>query len=213
MRDNRNRVYVAGPLFNFSERAAQLKLAHLLESNGFQTFLPQRDGLEMARLKPYLLKLLNGNEERQTQLLNAAVACLDIYQVVMRCGSFVGNLNGAVLDDGTVAELVYASMAGRPTLFYRDDARMQIAGTTNPLVTAGAHSVVDEFESIPDALKKINDELPIFEAELPPLIQKKALLGEKFWDAFSDLREGSQSTLPDEKAEKIGQLILKVFNT
>ncbi|OTP73783.1 Nucleoside 2-deoxyribosyltransferase [Caballeronia sordidicola] len=46
------RVYCAGPLFNPGERAEMDSIASTLEQSGFSTFLPHRDGLEFAQIKP-----------------------------------------------------------------------------------------------------------------------------------------------------------------
>src|SRR5712692_9702032 len=37
------KIYLAGPLFTEAERAFNLELAHLLEKEGHEVYLPQRD--------------------------------------------------------------------------------------------------------------------------------------------------------------------------
>ena len=39
------KVYLAGPLFNQAEKDFNLKITKVLEHNGYQVFLPQRDGI------------------------------------------------------------------------------------------------------------------------------------------------------------------------
>ena len=46
-----NKVYFAGPMFNQAEKDYNLKITKLLEEYGYQVFLPQRDGIEAARLE------------------------------------------------------------------------------------------------------------------------------------------------------------------
>ena len=45
------RVYFAGPLFNEAEREYNLKLVTILESYGYEVFLPQRDGFLAPELE------------------------------------------------------------------------------------------------------------------------------------------------------------------
>ena len=45
------KVYLAGPLFNQAEKDFNLKITKVLEHNGYQVFLPQRDGIEAALLQ------------------------------------------------------------------------------------------------------------------------------------------------------------------
>jgi len=37
------KIYLAGPLFTEAERAFNLELAHLLEKEGHEVYLPQRE--------------------------------------------------------------------------------------------------------------------------------------------------------------------------
>ena len=39
-----NKIYFAAPLFNQSEQDYNLKITNILESYGYEVFLPQRDG-------------------------------------------------------------------------------------------------------------------------------------------------------------------------
>ena len=44
-------VYFAGPLFSQAERDYNLKITKVLEDNGYQVFLPQRDGFLASELE------------------------------------------------------------------------------------------------------------------------------------------------------------------
>ena len=44
------KVYFAGPMFNAAEKDFNLRVTNLLEEYGYQVFLPQRDGIEAAKL-------------------------------------------------------------------------------------------------------------------------------------------------------------------
>ena len=45
------KVYFAGPLFNEAERDYNLKIVTILESHGYEVFLPQRDGFLAPELE------------------------------------------------------------------------------------------------------------------------------------------------------------------
>ena len=206
---DRSLVYVAGPLFNKYEKLAQEEIANILESQGFKTFLPQRDGFEGMKIRTTLKSLLEISDKEVAALIDDVIYSLDVYQVVERCGSYVGDMNGAVLDDGTVAELTYAAMAGHPVLFYRDDSRSEFDGWMNPLVTQGANTIVDKIEDIPNALKKLNEELPQFQVSLPATIQKKISRGKVLWEALEQIR--NQLPNSEDQILKIAEQIKYIF--
>jgi len=92
------RVYFAGPLFCEAERAFNLRLAEKLEANGYQVFLPQRDGVESEKF-PY--NELANDELQQTifELDRDKVLQADIFLFV---------LDGRVPDEGACVELGFA---------------------------------------------------------------------------------------------------------
>ena len=49
----KEKIYIAGPLFNYHERHYLEKIAEQLESNGYKCFLPHRDltGVEDSELQ------------------------------------------------------------------------------------------------------------------------------------------------------------------
>lgn len=148
------RVYCAGPLFNAAERAEMDSIAHALEAAGFATFLPHRDGLEFARLKPELEKL-GASVDEAAQILDRAIFSLDTYQLLERCDVVVANLNGRVADEGTVVEASLAWHAGKPLVLFKADARSMLSGSDNPMLTGlGDFQVVDQVEALPLAIRE-----------------------------------------------------------
>ena len=89
------RVYFAGPLFCEAERSFNLRLAEKLEANGYQVFLPQRDGVESEKF-PY--NELANDELQQTifELDRDKTLQADIFLFV---------LDGRVPDEGACVEL------------------------------------------------------------------------------------------------------------
>ncbi|MFM0597018.1 MULTISPECIES: nucleoside 2-deoxyribosyltransferase [Paraburkholderia] len=149
------RVYCAGPLFNAAERAEMDSIAHTLEAAGFATFLPHRDGLEFARLKPELEKL-GASVEEAARILDRAIFSLDTYQLLQRCDVVVANLNGRVADEGTVVEASLAWHAGKPLVLFKADARSMLGGSDNPMLGGlGDFRMVDQIAALPQAIHDV----------------------------------------------------------
>jgi nucleoside 2-deoxyribosyltransferase len=128
------RVYCAGPLFNAKERDEMGELAECLEDAGFLTFLPQRDGLELAGVIESLEEI-GVDPARATDLASKAIFALDVFQVVEQCDAVVVNLNGRVPDEGSVSEAAIAWCHGKALVGYKADSRAAFQGRDNPLVT------------------------------------------------------------------------------
>ncbi len=130
----KGRVYCAGPLFTEKEQEEMSLLAHGLEEDGFETFLPQRDGLELTKCIDALVSSGLSNEE-SGQLMSEAIFALDVYQVLHGCDVVVANLNGRVPDEGTVSEAAMAWARGKVVVGYKADMRSAFSGQDNPLVS------------------------------------------------------------------------------
>ena len=128
------RIYCAGPLFTRKEQEEMLEIASALEEVGFETFVPQRDGLELTRCVDRLIEK-GYPEEEAGQLMSRAIFALDVYQVLHGCDALVANLNGRVPDEGTVSEVAIAWSRGKPVVGYKADSRTLFGGQDNPLVT------------------------------------------------------------------------------
>ena len=127
-------VYCAGPLFTPMERNEMLELATALEGSGYDTFLPQRDGLELSKCVEQLVKDGCSSSEA-SRLMAEAIFALDVYQVLEGCNAVVANLNGRVPDEGTVSEVAMAWARGKVVVGYKTDSRSVFEGHDNPLVT------------------------------------------------------------------------------
>jgi hypothetical protein len=127
-------------------------IAATLEAAGLTTFLPHRDGLEFAKLKPELEKL-GASVEEAADMLDRAIFSLDTYQLLRRCDVVVANLNGRVADEGTVVEASLAWHAGKPLVLFKADARSMLSGSDNPMLTGlGDFDVVDRLSALPQAV-------------------------------------------------------------
>lgn len=118
------KVYFAGPLFNDAEREYNLKLVTILESYGYEVFLPQRDG--------YLAPELEGKtEEEITEMIfqkdRDEVLASDIIFMV---------LDGRIPDEGACVELGIAYASGKRCYGIKNDARaVELNMDLNPMIT------------------------------------------------------------------------------
>ncbi len=130
------RVYCAGPLFNRKEREEMAELAECLEASGYETFLPQRDGIELV---PCVAALVEAGmtKAKASEALSKAIFALDVYQVLVECEATVVNLNGTVPDEGAVSEAAIASFH-RATL--NDRNKFQYGLALAAALAAGGHT-------------------------------------------------------------------------
>lgn len=152
----RQKIYCAGPLFTRKEQDEMREIALALETAGYTTFLPQRDGLELRKCTDILSHSKMSRDEAGA-MMSRAIFALDIYQVLYGCTALVANLNGRVPDEGTVAEAAMAWSRGKPVIGYKADSRTVFGGYDNPLM-AGlfdfqlCRSIPQIVESVGDAL-------------------------------------------------------------
>lgn len=147
------KIYCAGPLFNPKEREDMDSIALALETAGYAVFLPQRDGLELARLLPVLIE--KGISEKEASVvLNNAIFSLDVFEVIDSDGVIL-NINGRVPDEGAMVEAGIAWAHEKPIVIFKNDDRSLIQGSCNPLVMGLADfKFVDKYENIPLAFKE-----------------------------------------------------------
>ena len=188
------RVYCAGPLFNEVERREMNAIAVSLRQSGFEPFVPHADGLEFAKVQPYLAS--QGYDAAAAgRLLHEAIFALDVYQVVLGCGSLVMNMNGRVPDEGAVSEAAIAWTLGKPVVIYKADARTKVSGRDNPLVVGLSNfETIDEIEALGEALAARHAALrpdPDFAAVCPPHLVPTLAVGQRLWErlqALGDVR-------------------------
>jgi nucleoside 2-deoxyribosyltransferase len=129
----RRKIYCAGPLFNPKEREEMSQIASVLENAGYSVFLPQRDGLEFAKLFPlFMEKGVPASDARK--ILNMAIFSLDVFQIVKNSDGLLLNMNGRVPDEGAMVEAGIAWANNKVIVIFRSDSRSLIEGNCNPLV-------------------------------------------------------------------------------
>ena len=118
------RIYFAAPLFNDSERDYNLKIVHILESYGYEVFLPQRDGF----LAPELEGLTEAEKIEK-------IFTKDRDKVLKSDILFI-QLDGRVPDEGACVELGIAYAKGIRCYGIKSDARsVELDMDLNPMIT------------------------------------------------------------------------------
>lgn len=146
------RIYCAGPLFNEPERREMLEIGTELERAGHEIFLPQRDGLELARLEPIIAELAESRVALDA--LHRAIFSFDMFKLISWSEAVVANFNGRVPDEGTVVEAAVAWHSEKALVIYKQDARVAFEGGDNPMLTGLTDGqVVDSYAAIGGALR------------------------------------------------------------
>ena len=120
-----SKVYFAAALFNESEREYNLRIASILESYGYEVFLPQRDGLNPDILKgksdEEIIEIIFENDVEEINKADILFAVLD----------------GAVPDEGMCVEIGIAYASGKRCYGIRNDLRVSEHGFDLNLMIAG----------------------------------------------------------------------------
>lgn len=132
---NGKKVYFAGPMFNQAEKEYNLKMTKVLEDNGYEVFLPQRDGIEAAQLE--------GKSEDE---LVEMIFKLDESKVKEADIVFM-NLDGRVPDEGACVELGIAFAEGKRCYGFKTDTRAaERALDLNPMISGCMTKIFSNYD-------------------------------------------------------------------
>ena len=130
-----NKVYFAGPMFNQAEKEYNLKITKLLEEFGYQVFLPQRDGIEAAKLE--------GKTEEE---LIKKIFDLDAGQV-RKADIIFMNIDGRVPDEGACVELGIAYGIGKRCYGFKTDSHsVEMGLDMNPMISGCMIKIFKNFD-------------------------------------------------------------------
>jgi nucleoside 2-deoxyribosyltransferase len=145
-------------MFSPEDKWAMKSISDTLESAGYITYLPQRDGIEVGRVMQILDNPIASStiSKPVMQFVRKLVFALDMYQVIERCDALVFNMDGRVPDGGSVAETATAYTAGKPVIIYKNTPISMLAGYDNPMIAGLSYTweYVNEIKEIPKTLKK-----------------------------------------------------------
>lgn len=133
------KAYLAAPLFCQGEKEFNLRVDAVVRSVGLDTFLPQRDGGEAARL------ISEGMDEHAVRQRLFDLDCAAIAD----CALLVFVLDGRVPDEGACVELGMAFASGKPCFGLQTDSRRFDGTDSNNLMidyalTGGIAASLDE---------------------------------------------------------------------
>ena len=132
----KDKAYCSGPLFSPDEQREMAKIAAVLEKNGIDTYLPQRDGGE-----PYFFDSMGSPLSGMllakpfSNLVHRLIFDIDIKEII-ECKYFVLNLNGRYYDEGAMAEAGIAYALGKVIILFHSDQRDFFRRGLLPLITA-----------------------------------------------------------------------------
>ena len=142
---NGKRVYFATPMFSAMEKEYGLKIAHLLESYGYEVFVPYRDGYEAAAFE-------GKSEEELVEMIFAK----DLEEV-RKADILFMNLDGRAPDEGGCVELGFAYILGKRCYGFKTDTRtVEMSLDLNPMITGCMKKIFKDFDG-DAALKLVED--------------------------------------------------------
>ena len=129
------KIYFAGPLFSQGEKDYNLKLAKVLEDNGYEVFLPQRDGIEAA--------MLEGKSEEE---IAAMIFEKDVSEI-MKADILFMVLDGRVPDEGACVELGIGYANQKRCYGIKTDTRsIEISLDLNPMISECFIKIFKDFD-------------------------------------------------------------------
>ncbi|MBR1885627.1 MAG: nucleoside 2-deoxyribosyltransferase domain-containing protein [Schwartzia sp.] len=129
------KVYFASPMFNHAEKAFNLEIVKVLEDYGYQVFLPQRDGIEAARLE-------GKSEEELIKMIFALDA-----QKVKKADIVFMNIDGRAPDEGACVELGIAYASGKRCYGVKTDTRsVEMKLDMNPMISGCMIKIFQNFD-------------------------------------------------------------------
>ena len=138
------KVYIAGPLFNDGEKAFNLKIDALIRVCGHETYLPQRDGGELAAMPDYI----DGISKEQ-YVFEKDLEAMDASDV------FLFLLDGRVPDEGACVALGYFYRSGKPCVGLKSDYRCLTASGDNLMIAKALRKICRSKEELLEYLKQL----------------------------------------------------------
>ncbi len=151
-------VYCAGPMFSLGDKREEKRISKVLTSAGFSTYLPHKEGIEVANALRMLTSPPLGATANFATIVDFARKigfALDIFQVVERCNSVVFNMDGRVPDEGSAVEVAVAFAVCKPIVIFKSTVISLMAGYDSPMIQGLATNwtYATELTSLPGAVR------------------------------------------------------------
>lgn len=128
-------IYIAGGLFNAETNFMNAYITEFFEKKGYNCFLPQRDGFEVAKFVDFLNtdKTIKGlTPELAAEIGHFVPYFLDLGFFMSNSSIVLANLDEPI-DDGMVVEMSYAKFADIPIIGFRTDIRTPFGNVKDAL--------------------------------------------------------------------------------
>jgi len=137
-------IYIAAPLFNSMEKNFNEHIDALIVTQGFETYLPQRDGGTLSEL----IKQGDNPEELSDYIFNLDIAA------VKKCDIILFLLDGRVPDEGACFELGMAYALEKECIGLKTDIRSFADGYDNLMLRKSLSAIFTNEEDLINFLKK-----------------------------------------------------------
>lgn len=204
-------VYCAGPMFSVADLGEQRQISTTLKSAGFDTYLPQDDGIEVAKVMGKITSGLAMSQAQAGEVMAFArkiVFALDIFQLVSRCRSVVFNMDGRVPDEGSVVEAAIAYAVCKPVITFKTTPITILGGFDNPMVEGltTTWQYVDDMDLIPAALAAAVADRPVRKkSSYCRHLDAVIALGASVWEEI-DLIHQAPDLPPEKLYEQVHEL-------
>ena len=131
------KVYIAAPLYCDYEKDYNLKIDTFLRENGFDTYLPQRDGGVAAEMPG----MIDG-VPKELYIFQKDCHNLESTDV------FLLLLDGRVPDEGACVALGYAYAHGKRCVGYQTDVRKAFDGQNNLMICGALETILHSEEEL-----------------------------------------------------------------
>ncbi|MBQ1900231.1 MAG: nucleoside 2-deoxyribosyltransferase domain-containing protein [Erysipelotrichaceae bacterium] len=136
------KVYIAAPLYCEQELKYNLKIDTFLRENGFDTYLPQRDGGVVSEMPEIVEGMPKGEYVFQKDL-----------EAMKKSDVFLFLLDGRVPDEGACVALGYFYSSGKPCVGLKTDTRNLVGGEDNLMIRMALKKICRTKEELLEYLK------------------------------------------------------------
>ena len=136
------KVYIAAPLYCEQELEYNLKIDTFLRENGFDTYLPQRDGGVVSEMPEIVEGMPKGEYVFKKDL-----------EAMDKSDVFLFLLDGRVPDEGACVALGYFYSSGKPCVGLKTDTRNLVGGEDNLMIRMALKKICRTKEELLEYLK------------------------------------------------------------
>ena len=131
------KIYIAAPLYCDYEKDYNLQIDNFLRENGFDTYLPQRDGGVISEMPDFIEGV-----PKERYVFEKDKEAMDASDV------FLFLLDGRVPDEGACVALGYFYSTGKPCVGLKSDSRTLCEGQDNLMIRMALNKICRNKEEL-----------------------------------------------------------------